>query len=312
MNLSKGIILPLLLCLSFASFGQAIEKPSKEGGFEKAEKELKRLERQIKTDRDFDSRVAAADKMLELFTETLNQEGSFEYKFDSLITVSKIYPQDSTFRIITWELYKDKSDYKYFGFIQTKDKVHVLSDRSFQYRNPEYKRLDKDSWYGALYYNIKEFKGEDKKKKYILFGKDNYKFFERRKLLEVLSFDKDGNPSFGDPVINHVKYKRDVPPVPRTYYRFFVDYFVETSITLNYNEQEDMIVYDHLIQIVSPYKGTDFPFVYVPDGSYEGFQLKKGKWEHVKKVYDQVSEKPPRPMPILDNRTDRGLFGGDE
>ena len=30
----------------------------------------------------------------------------------------------------------------------------------------------------------------------------------------------------------------------------------------------------------------------MPDGSYEGFKLKKGTWRHIEKVYDYASEVP--------------------
>ena len=53
------------------------------------------------TNRDLQARQTAFDQFLPLLQEALKQDASFQFPFDSLTTVSKVYPTDSTFRIFT-------------------------------------------------------------------------------------------------------------------------------------------------------------------------------------------------------------------
>ena len=126
---------------------------------------------------------------------------SFEYPFDSVATVSRLYAPDSTFRIFTWQLQRDESYYRQEGAIQvrTKDgslKLFPLFDMSDYASIPTDSVRTNKNWIGAIYYNmvVKEFKG---KKYYTLFGYDDNDFSTTRKWLEVLTFDANGQPVFG-------------------------------------------------------------------------------------------------------------------
>ena len=60
-----------------------------------------------------------------------------------------------------------------------------------------------------------------------------------------------------------------------------------------------MIIFEHLESESSePTKKWTF----IPDGDYEGFKWKNGKWIHVNKVFNQVTPegKEPIPNPIKD------------
>ena len=54
--------------------------------------------------------------------KSLRTPYSFEYPFDSIVTVSRLYAPDSTFRIFTWEIQRDESYYHQEGAIQMKTK----------------------------------------------------------------------------------------------------------------------------------------------------------------------------------------------
>jgi hypothetical protein len=312
----KFIISLLFVSLGLASSAQidtaSVEIPVGRTALDFAEDSLKVLSDSIRISKDLDTRLQSSESLLDGLIKALEEPGSFAHAFDSVRLISKIYPADSTFRIMTWQLYVDVNDYKYFGIIQTADenpRVHVLEDYSARMRRPDFSTLSADNWYGALYYNIKDFKTKEGKM-YLLFGFDAYSFFERRKLLDVLSFDKDGDPVFGSPVIEHTKRQRNVPPTTTTYHRFILQYSAEAAIGLNFNEEHDMVMFDHLLTMGSP--SPDVPYVQVPDGSYEGLKLKRGKWVHVEKIFSHTYDEPPRPAPIFDNRKGRGLFGGNE
>ena len=98
--------------------------------------------------------------------QSLKTSYSFEYPFDSLTTVSRLYAPDSTFRIFTWQVQRDESYYHQEGAIQikTKDgslKLFPLFDVSDYTSTPADSVRTNKNWIGAIYYNIlmKEFKG---------------------------------------------------------------------------------------------------------------------------------------------------------
>lgn len=246
-------------------------------------------------------RFIACKELIVGLKNALKVEGSFEYKFPRLESLSFQYPQDSSFRVITWQLYVDKDDYRYYGAIQMNTPeltLFPLIDRSYQIENPEYSQLTNDNWYGAIYYKLKEVK-YPQGKYYLLFGFDGFEFFKKRKVLDVLSF-KGGKPVFGLPV-----FVSEADSRPKQ--RIVLEYSATASVRLNYDEIVDMITYDHLI----PMEGSHGEgVVNLPDGSYEGYAFEKGYWHHVSKIFNDVQEEAPRPFPILDEREKNvDLFG---
>ncbi|HTL10249.1 MAG TPA: hypothetical protein VL307_18375, partial [Chitinophagaceae bacterium] len=65
-------------------------------------------------------RFLSDSQFVKTFVRTLKTPYSFAYRFDSLPTVSKLYPPDSSFRIFTWQLKKDEYMYYQKGAIQMK------------------------------------------------------------------------------------------------------------------------------------------------------------------------------------------------
>lgn len=244
-------------------------------------------------------RFGACREMIPRLVKALKVENSFSYPFESLKSVSIQYPQDSSFRIFSWQLYVDENDYRYYGAIQMNTpelKLYPLIDRSFTVENPESAVLAPDNWYGAVYYNLLGFDTPDGSKAYLLFGFDGNSFFRKRKLIDVLRFEADG-PVFGAPVFVHEGDQRK--------HRVLREYSAEVSTRCNYDELLEMVIFDHLIQMNGPYgEGMNN----YPDGSYEAYRLQGGLWTHIDKVFNQVSDEAPRPAPILDNRT-KDIFG---
>jgi len=265
--------------------------------FEMVEDSLSGLARTVLRDSLAEHRLEADAGIEALLKEALAAENAFQYTFPALKGISIQYPQDSTFRIFTWQLYVNENEYRYSGFLQDNSgHVYPLEDHSASVRMPEYEVMDPDYWYGAVYYNIKQA-GKKKDRHYLLFGYDGYELFRKRKLVDVLVF-KDGQPKFGAPVFQHGPGK--------VKHRVVREYSAEVSTRLNYDDVLEMIMFDHLIGQNGPHGEG---LTYYPDGSYEAYKLEKnGKWVHIEKVFDQVSEEAPRPSPILDNRK-KDIFG---
>jgi len=230
--------------------------------------------------------------------EALKTENSFQYPFDRVKAVSIQYPADSSFRIFTWQLYVDTSDYRYYGAIQMNTpelNLFPLADRSYNLKSdPEQAILTPEEWYGALYYNIREVKGP-KGKYYLLFGYDGYSFFHKRKLIDVLTFQPNGKPQFGAPVFVHEK--KGSPAMTKN--RVMLEYSSEASVKLSYEETMEMIVFDHLITMGGVYGQGESNF---PDGSYEAYELKGGLWKHKAMLPVTPMDQAPRPSPVLDTR----------
>lgn len=249
------------------------------------------------------NRFAACHAMIPALVRALKTTNSFHYPFGQLKNISIQYPQDSSFRIFTWQLYVDKDDYRYYGAIQMNTpelKLYPLQDRSFNVTDIEQEVLSADKWYGAVYYNLKEASNKNGKY-YLLFGFDGYSFFTKRKVIDVLTFGKDGKPIFGAPVF--VSEEKGKPSVIKK--RLFLEYSAESSVRFNYDEAMQMIVFDHLI----PMPGQNNEgMVMVPDGSYEAYQLDKGVWKYNTRVLHAIMDEAPRPNPVLDAR-EKNIFG---
>jgi len=245
-------------------------------------------------------RFAADSAFIRLFVRALKIKGSFNYPFDSITTISKMYSPDSTFRIFTWELQRDEGYFRQQGAIQMKTadgglKLYPLLDQSDFASSPTDSVRTPQNWIGAIYYGIvlKEYKG---KKYYNLFGFDDNDFASTRKWVDVLTFNTDGKPVFG---ANIFDYKDDSLKAPQPAYRFLLEFKKDARAKLVYDPEMDVIVFDHLI---SESNQVRYRYTLIPDGSYEGFKWKDGKWVHVEDIFANMPSdgKVPTPQPVYD------------
>jgi hypothetical protein len=221
---------------------------------------------------------------------------SFEYPFDSLITISKLVAPDSSFRIFTWQLMKDESYTRQKGFIQmnTKDgflKLFPLRDVSEFTEKAIDTIANHGGWIGSVYYRI-IMKEHDGKKYYTLLGYDENNQKTTRKWIDIISFDDNKEPVFG---LNHAfSFAEDsIPQKPQN--RFVLEYKKDGRARIQFDEELDMILFDHLISETNePQK----KYTLIPDGDYEGFVWKNGQWVHIDKVFTQKLEDGQAPVPV--------------
>ena len=260
--------------------------------------------------KSFLTEAETADRMRQdsLFVKTLIRSlqvrHSFEYPFDSVRGVSHLYSPDSTFRIFTWQLSFD-NDYAFNrqrGAIQmrTNDgalKLIPLLDYSEYAQDPNDSARTRNNWIGAVYYNIIKTQ-HNGRAYYTLFGFDGNSYRTNKKWLDVLSFDAQNNPVFG--AQQFFTFEKDSVK-RKSQFRYSMEYKKEASTTLNFDEDMQMIIVDHLI---SETNEPEYAWTFVPDGDYEGFKWVNGKWQHVDKVYDFKLEDGAFPMPdaLKDNQ----------
>ncbi|HWB26736.1 MAG TPA: hypothetical protein VG738_14735 [Chitinophagaceae bacterium] len=265
------------------------------------EDSIKPVSRQMIFDTIPGRRFTADSIFIKLFVKALKVKGSFNYPFDSITTVSKIYPEDSSFRVFTWELERDEGYYRQQGAIQmkTKDgslKLYPLIDQSDFSDNLTGTARGPQNWVGAIYYSIvtTEFRG---KKYYTLLGFDDNDFASTRKWADVLTFSSDGKPVFGADIF---EYKADSLKPPQPAYRFLLEFKKDARAKLVYDPDMGMIVFDHLM---SETHEQSKKYTLIPDGDYEGFKWKDGKWVHIDDIFSsqQTDDKVPTPKPVYND-----------
>ncbi|MGZ8554471.1 MAG: hypothetical protein ACXWV8_13750 [Chitinophagaceae bacterium] len=303
----KALAIGLAIIFSQTGFSQTITAADKKK-LKAKEDTLQQYARYLITDTLTEERMISDSIFTRTLVRALQIKNSFYYPFDSVKGISKLYAPDSTFRIFTWDMQFDQYYSRQKGAIQlrTKDgslKLIPLRDVSEFTGNAMDSARGKGNWIGAIYYNIikTQYKGKDY---YTLFGLDNYSIRSTKKWIEVLSFNEKNEAVFGGPIFS---FEKDSIP-KKAQYRFGIEYKKDARVLVNYIDDLQMILVDHLIS------ETDEPenaWTLVPDGDNEAFKWENGKWVHVDKAFDFKIDmsgvdlnigKPPVGEPILDNK----------
>ena len=207
-----------------------------------------------------------------IFKEVIKNEQSFEYPFDSVQNAGILVSPDNQLKIYNWNLPFDNGLHEYFCFIQYKTKndkiLHFeLRDTSGSIENPEDAIINYPDWYGALYYKIIPIKTRFNEKYYTLLAYDMNDYLTNKKIVEVLRFDNKNKPVFGASIFKNRKTISN---------RLVFEYGEFATMTLKYEEDKEMIVYDHLSPSNPKYEGQ-YEF-YGPDFSYDGLKYENGIW----------------------------------
>jgi hypothetical protein len=291
------LILTVLTCFT-ASQAQKIS-PADLKILKKKEDTLKTLAKNLIVDSLTAQRMRNDSLFIRTLVRTLQVKNSFYYPFDSVKGISSLYAPDSTFKIFTWSLSFDDYYSRQRGAIQmrTKDgslRLIPLRDYSEFTTIPEDSFRTKDNWIGAVYYNMvkTEYKG---KNYYTLFGIDYHSVRTNRKWMDVLSFDEKNMPVFG----GLLTWEEDTISRP-VQQRYYIEYKKEASTLMNFVEDEGLVLIDHLISETGEDENA---YTLIPDGDYEGFKWKNGKWVHIEKVFNLKLKDGefPMPDPLLDD-----------
>jgi hypothetical protein len=214
------------------------------------------------------------------------------------MTIAKVVPPDSSFKIFTWQLAVNGDVIRKHGAIQmnTKDgrlKLFPLIDKTDIIKNQEDTVTSNEAWIGALYYKVIEEKafGETY---YTLLGFDDNNMVSDRKIIDVLTF-KDGKPVFGGPYFSF----KTSSTISKPKDRYILEFKKNASPKLSYDDEMGIIIFEHLVSETGEPKKK---YTYIPDGDYEGLEWKDGKWVYIEKIFNQKTPEgqEPVPHPILD------------
>ncbi len=265
------------------------------------EDSLKVFASQIVQGRSDEVRFNADSQFTKTFVRALKIHNAFYYPFDSLVSISKLAPGDSSFKIFTWQLVINDEVTRQHGAIQmrTSDgslKLFPLVDKSDVIKNIADTVANNFGWVGAVYYKLIQKKAFDKNY-YTLLGYDENNIRSTKKIIDVLTFNNTGEPIFGGPYFSFPNGS-----LTNSFgNRFIMEYKKDAGPHLNYDEEQDMIILEHLIP--EPGIGdVKKKYTYVGDGDYDALQWKNGKWVHIDKVFTfKLKEgEEPIPAPIRD------------
>ena len=219
-------------------------------------------------------------RLFTLLHKALLISGSFDYPFDSLVTISRLPTPDKQARVISWNIPESAGKELYFGFLQSynaKKKnydLYILKDKSAEITNPQSYTGSADKWMGMVYYSIIQDKG--KEKTYILLGRQGAKLINR-KIIDVLSINNQGVPSFGKAVFTKLPSTYKTSPK-----RMIFEYSSQVYMSLRYDESKKMILFDHLGPTEPELEGQHQ--YYGPSFDIDGLSYKNGMWSFVKNV----------------------------
>lgn len=213
----------------------------------------------------------ASDQMRRLFIESFDENGAFEYPFSKL-QFSTIASSDGKVRLFNWNQPFRDGQHKYYCFVLRKEEKDArpewfeLFDYPKEADKVENKYLNADKWIGALYYQIIPLSEKKNNDTYIVLGWDGKDDLTTRKMMDAIVFTGK-KIRLGAPIF---------PGAMGNQKRMIFEYSNEVSMSVKYYDRKKCIVVDHLAPKSSFMTGVFAD--YGPDGSYDLYQLEKGKF----------------------------------
>lgn len=266
-------------------------------------------------------RYNANEQFVQLMYEALNVEDAFHWKWEFDKYVSVLTSSDRQFRIITWPVVRDNSEYECFGFVQSYNAkterydVYVLNDKSDEMVSVNEVLLEPENWYGSVYQDLVETKYEGKIF-YTLIGWTGVNALVQRKVIEPICFRSNSSkPQFGQALFRREKnlrrlvleYSRNAmvnvrfdEQMVRTYENKKVKKKGRTyNMQVPKDEKMKMIIFDEIAPIVPGMEGL--PQYYAPTGSELAYVFNNGRWElrynAQGRLSDQKLNKEFEPLP---------------
>ena len=283
-----------LIFLPVEAFGK--KKPTVD--FSPVEESVQRLFDEIQETNDDSISIRLHRQIEDILAETFVIPQAYRHKFESLEMIGKIYAPRKDFRILNWNHSCRDGTYQYFALIvipgkkNEPNKIVRMRESTDSIFRPDQQTLGANQWLGCLYYNITPKKrGKNGSEYYTLLGLDMHNLKTKKKIIEILSFDVNGNPQLGVPIIELNKW---------TKHRVIFEFSAQQNMYLEYNRFKRRIEMDHLAPPM-PHLVGQYEF-YEPDQFRDALKFKRGQWKHIKdiekpkdrKVKKRSLPKPPK------------------
>ncbi len=217
-------------------------------------------------------RITVNDSIMSIVDSYVRSDTIFTHRFKNVRFLGQITSPDSIIKIVTWNLYLRNQPGRYYLYMVRKypetssRKVYRLFaeyDSSAILTDTIYRDFN---WYGALYYDIRP-QVINGKACWVLLGIDYGNFNITRKVIEIISFDRDDNIQFGlksflsdEKIINRIVF----------------EYSATATMTLRF-EGDDSVIFDHLVPF-SPELANKRQY-YGPHYSNDAYVLENGLWK---------------------------------
>lgn len=279
LNAIKNSILIFILCCAFTKLNAQHSYPlNNDPKLTAYQDSLRMLSDETFAAKDTETRLEKNAQFVKKFVSALKINGSFNYGFDSLKRISILKSPDNSFRIITWFVPTDDGSYRYYGAIQMPHangalRLYPLTDNTANFTDANAITNNKN-WFGARYYEMVPVIVNGKQPYFILLGWKGNNQKTTKKVIEVLSFDKN-EPVFGK---NIFEVAKNGP----TKNRVVFEYNKLNTMTLTVDAKVNMIVFDHLAPY-DPKMVGNFEY-YGADLSFDAYKLAWGKLSLVEDV----------------------------
>lgn len=205
-----------------------------------------------------------------LIPDALTMPGAMDYSWDRLDQIGVRSSENKEMRIFSWHVVDNPDSFRYFCFIQVRQKrgrVELFSLLDNNKSQHGVFRTDQtgENWYGKLYYGIVTKKVR-RKVYYTLLGLDFHNSRSNIKSVEVMTLHRN-KPRFEKNMFFNGNEHVD---------RLVLEYSKQVAISVRYEPSLDMISYDHLVPL-DPIYQNNFEF-YGPDGSFDGLKFEDGLW----------------------------------
>lgn len=189
-----------------------------------------------------------------------------DFKLDSICFqfINKVVSSDDMLCIYSWHYILSDASSQYGGIIKYGNNVFPLkfNDKVIE-DNKEYSQ---DDWCGGVCYGIIPVKLK-KKTAYTLLSWDGNNGVTSKKIIDVLSFDRKGNPIFGQSVFETGK---------STQKRIIIEYASSSSMLLEYDEGQKAIVCNAIA--VNEEKYSDVSEYYCASDLFDIYRFENEKW----------------------------------
>jgi len=247
-----------------------------ETNLQDAEEKIRTLAKQILNSESDSLKEIANNELTDYLLEIVQYKKAYKYPFNSIEHISVLQPKKKEFKLFTWFIPYLNGTFEYHGIIQIcnkrgkKCKTYQIQKNLKLSQQDLYNELSFNNWYGCLYYDIIPIKIK-KDIYYTLLGWDASSSKTTKKIIDILKVDKNKIPSFGAKIFNNNKY------------RFLIEYSSQHPISLQYDDELEYIVFDHLEPIDGVSK--DNFSLYATNLSYDVFKKTDFGWQLQENIY---------------------------
>lgn len=217
-------------------------------------------------------RIRVNDSIRFIIESYVESDSIFNHRFSNLRYLGQITSPDSVIKIVTWNLVLINKPGRYYSYIIKKQ---TNGNRNLVYRmktdfKTDHIRTDttysSESWYGALYYDIRPHTLNDTIS-WVLLGIDYSNPMITRKIIDILNFTPDDKIQFGMKLFTS-------PDIIK--HREVFEYSSTATMSLRF-ANDGSIVFNHLVPF-SP-EQTDDRKYYAPHNSNDAYIPADGLWK---------------------------------